>query len=550
MTMPGKGKQIAWTVPLALTIGAAVLLAAAALRGAEYDESYTLLLAAGTARPAWPGGVFTAGAARAVFDGRASLAGIARDLRATDVHPPLYFWLVAVWRDLVGHSLFAVRLLSVLCGVAALALVGAIARRARVSPVLAILLTVGCYGFAYTGAIARGFAVAQLLLLAGVWLALTAAPSTPPLREGVGGRGSGTTTAGIDPLPPPPPTRGGGGRLCLAGLSLGAATLANYLAVFVAGAVLLWVLRRSRQGVAAAAGFLLWLPADLWFYVAQRDSRPGQYPPFSFTGSLPRLVRYAAANLFGGLPLYVSDRLRPLVAAGVALFALLLVGLVVWRIRHIATPATRPLFLLAILATPVGLLLLGIVLGQTPIELRYLAYATPFGGLLLAGALASLPVSRRVPIGVALATLQIAALLGMLTRPETMQPARATAAAAAALVHDGVVLLPRGNDGVGVVGAFLNEAPRSLRIAIIESTDTGSTLRARAGDAPRVVLALIGVDASSRQTVAAMRVAFAHQPGWQRAGDGFNVIAYDRVREGDGNVLRRLHADQGGGTGR
>ncbi|HLB96326.1 MAG TPA: hypothetical protein VJK90_01625, partial [Acetobacteraceae bacterium] len=169
----------------ALLIGAGVLLATAALRGAEYDEGYTMLLAAGTPRPAWPAGVFTAAEARAVFAGHAGLGEIARDLRRTDVHPPLYFWTVAAWRWLAGPSLFGVRLLSVLCGVLALALVGGIAQVARVPPAGAILLTVGCYGFAYTGAIARDFALAQVLSLAGVWLALRADGGTmktpPPL---------------------------------------------------------------------------------------------------------------------------------------------------------------------------------------------------------------------------------------------------------------------------------------------------------------------------------------------------------------------------------
>jgi hypothetical protein len=44
-----------------------------------------------------------------------------------------------------------------------------------------------------------------------------------------------------------------------------------------------------------------------------------------------------------------------------------------------------------VLAPPVGLLLLDVIFNSTPIELRYLAFATPFPGLLLAGALASLP---------------------------------------------------------------------------------------------------------------------------------------------------------------
>src|SRR5580692_6942711 len=189
-TMHVNGKQIPWSVAAALLIGAGVLLATAALRGAEYDEGYTMLLAAGTPRPAWPAGVFTAAEARAVFAGHAGLGEIARDLRRTDVHPPLYFWTVAAWRWLAGPSLFGVRLLSVLCGVLALVLVGGSAGLARIPPAGAILLTVACYGFAYTGAIARDFSVAQALSLAGVWLALRADGGTrkvPASLEGLGG---------------------------------------------------------------------------------------------------------------------------------------------------------------------------------------------------------------------------------------------------------------------------------------------------------------------------------------------------------------------------
>ena len=108
---------------------------------------------------------------------------------------------------------------------------------------------------------------------------------------------------------------------------------------------------------------------------------------------------------------------------------------------------------------PVGLLLLGFVFDNTPIELRYLAFATPFIGLLLA----TLP---RGVCGVVLA-IQAASIAGLMTRPETMQPARATAVAAVALVGDGVVLVPRGNDGVGIVGAFAIEAPPRLRLLVL-----------------------------------------------------------------------------------
>ena len=47
---------VAWGGSLALSI-ALVLTTAAWLRGAEYDEQYTLFLTSGVARPDWPSSV-------------------------------------------------------------------------------------------------------------------------------------------------------------------------------------------------------------------------------------------------------------------------------------------------------------------------------------------------------------------------------------------------------------------------------------------------------------------------------------------------------------
>src|ERR1700722_15732300 len=155
---PLNQRQFLWT----LLPCAVVLCLGAWLRGAEYDEQYTLFLTSGVPRRDWPVTVFPAGLVRDIQAGHAGLAAIAHDLRVTDVHPPLYFWLVSLWRDVLGHALFVARLLSVLCGLGALALTGVIARTARVPPVPAIFLTLGCYGFAYTSVVARGFALALL----------------------------------------------------------------------------------------------------------------------------------------------------------------------------------------------------------------------------------------------------------------------------------------------------------------------------------------------------------------------------------------------------
>ena len=146
--------------------------------------------------------------------------------------------------------------------------------------------------------------------------------------------------------------------------------------------------------------------------------------------------------------------------------------MIVWRWRRGAEPARRALLAICAAAMPVGLLLLGLVFDNTPIELRYLAFATPFIGLLLA----TLP---RSVCGVVLA-IQAASIAGLMMRPETMQPARATAMAAAALVGDGVVLVPRGNDGVGIVGAFAIEAPPGLHMLVIGRDESaGADPRAR-----------------------------------------------------------------------
>ncbi|MGD0431563.1 MAG: glycosyltransferase family 39 protein [Acetobacteraceae bacterium] len=483
----------------------AVLLCLAAwLRGAEYDEQYTLFLTSGVVRPDWPATVFPAGLARELQSGTASFSEIADDLRVTDVHPPLYFWLVSIWRRVLGSDLFTARLLSVVLGLGSLTLVGAIARQAQVKPVWAMVLTVGFYGFTYTSVVARGFALAQLLLLGGVVGLLT-------------------------------------GRRCwhfvLAGALFGAATMSNYLAAFAAGACLVavgWnsrpfrlfnVMRGGRTPIhhviAAVLGFLVFVPADLWWFLAQRGSRRDQFPPFSLGRSLARLAARFAGDLLGGLPLYVPGAASAVVAAALGLLLLWLIARIVWRWRHIGNPRARSMFALGALGPAAGLLALGAIFNNTPIELRYLTFSTPFVGLLLAGVLGWRD-------GGVLLAVQAASIAGLMLAPQTMQPARATAQAAAAWVEDGVVLLPRGNDGVGVVGAFAIEAPPALPLLLIRPDDTPARILARVAPWHRVVLALLDQDASSHAASEAMRLALTTQD-WREVARGSNVAVYERT---------------------
>lgn len=171
---------------------------------------------------------------------------------------------------------------------------------------------------------------------------------------------------------------------------------------------------------------------------------------------------------------------------------------------------------LTALAPPLGLLALGIAFDNTPIELRYLAFAVPFVALLLAAALPR-------PAVAAVLAVQALSLAGMATRAETMQPQQAAAQGAAVLAgQHGVVLVPRGNDGVGVAGVFLLSASPGLFVMVVEKPPVEIP-------APRVVLALLELDRESRATSAALRAAFAADPCWRLAAEAANLRAFDRV---------------------
>ncbi len=407
-----------------LAFAGLVLAAIAWCRAPEYDEAYSIFLTAGHARPAWPSGVFTAGSVRTLYTGHASFAQIAHDLRTGDVHPPLYFWGLEVWRSITGPSWFAARLLSVLFTLAGLYLLARLAKAAEIPVYPALFLTLLSYGFAYTGIVARGFALAQLCNIAGVYLLfLAVAQKRWPLA-------------------------------LAAGAAFGAAWFTNYLSVFTACAALLWLLRtRPRLLPAALIGFLPLLPACAWFFLAQRHSRSGQFAAFSPPHALALLAKDSGAAIFGGLPLY-AGQFCTAVTLALAILLLICLGLA-WRRRH----PHAGLFALLTIAPPCGLFALGLAFGNTPIEIRYLAFSTPFLALTLAPALPRVLLASML-------SLQTAAIAGLAFAPATMQP-QARAAQRAAAYPNAVVGLPYGNDGVGIPGPFIAAAPDAMRLEIL-----------------------------------------------------------------------------------
>lgn len=510
---------------LVLLLAAVVLTGAATLRGIEHDEIYSVFVTGGIARPAWPDTVFSPAEARKPFLVQTGAADTARLLRETDVHPPLYFWALGAWRGLAGDGLFALRGLSVLFALAAILAWMVAAWRAALPPLAVGLATTLAYGFGYTGHVARGFALAHLLIAITVLAALEAQRGATRI---------GTAAAWA----------------ALAGLAAGFASFTNYLAVFPAAAVLAWMAlavpgwsRRLRIALTAGLPFLVVLGGALYFFLAQRESRTGQFDPFSLLPSVQRLAKFNAANLFGGLPLYVEGALSGVVGGALAVLLLAVVLAVACAWRRLG-PA-RWLWLGGALAPSAGLLALGAAFGNNPIELRYIAFAAPFAAALIGAAAAAwartAPRLAAAGLAVVLA-VQAAGTLGMALHPATQQPFRhALAALAPYLGERSVMLVPFADDGVGITGSLLREAPPHQKMLVLR-LDAAAAAADRAAGFSRAVLVGLGDRDGAKQArdaSAALRVDGAWRSlglAWRDARGGFAEV-FERAPLGRDPVL-------------
>ena len=266
--------------------------------------------------------------------------------------------------------------------------------------------------------------------------------------------------------------------------------------------------------------------------------------------------------MFGGLPLYVDGAGRGVIEAIVGLAALVLV----MRIVRAGSPtAERRLLLVAAAAPPAGLLALGAVFDNTPIELRYLSFGLPFIALVAAsashrpgfllhgtsGALrfldAKIPSSfgkvgcaprlwrpvlwiarhltRWNPSRAFILVLQSAGVAGLLLAPRTMQPARIAATEAARYADNALVLLPAGNDGVGIVGAFAIESAPNLPLLLVHPNDPPVSVPSRYR---RVILGLLAQDHDSLATLAVLHASVSG-PNWRRVAIGSNLEVYEKT---------------------
>jgi hypothetical protein len=278
-----------------------------------------------------------------------------------------------------------------------------------------------------------------------------------------------------------------------AGVAFGAASFTNYLAIFMALSSLAYAaIRHPGRAAAAALGLSLFLPADDYMYTAQAASRAGQFAPAT-PMAIITLARDSGAALFGGLPLYAGAA-APLVAVALAV---LLGGAA--RSAGRRTGARSGLLLDATAATPAGLLALGLIFHTTPLEIRYLAFSLPPAALLLSPAA---PAWRTVVLAG-----QAAAVAGLAFAPQTMQPQQRAAAASRAFSRENpLILLPYGNDGVGIPAQFMQGAAPDARVVLLRGQLPDLSAE------PHILLATIAIDARSRAQTAAAAQIFAADP--------------------------------------
>ncbi len=82
-------------------------------RAIWYDEAITLLETAGNAVPVWSAQPTPAASQKKLLVGSPTLGEVVSGLRETDVHPPVYYGLLSLWRRIAGNSIEVARLFSV-----------------------------------------------------------------------------------------------------------------------------------------------------------------------------------------------------------------------------------------------------------------------------------------------------------------------------------------------------------------------------------------------------------------------------------------------------
>ena len=359
-----------------LAVPFSLLVAGIFVQGIESDEAISLLMISGQATPDWPEGPFPAAVMQSFFRDRARFVPLLRDVRATDIHPPLH--LLTLWslHWFVGPNLILHRGLSLAAVVATLGVMVLIWRRDEEgissSLVPALLLALTLPATYYAATTARGYALVSLLLslaFLGVTLLAGRKSDGPALNAG-----QSLVIPGV------------------IGLATGLAILTHYLASFAAAVVgchALVALARRRNWrdivVMLAAGAV---PAVIacYFLFFQFGSRPNQFagfPGFSEMG-MQLFLKIFITTPVEGPPDTTLSLFRFIFFTLPVLILLILAGLVHRLFRDRDGRPVLGLALQVIVVHIMGLMVLAYLSDKTIHQARYLAVIWPFTVLVLA----------------------------------------------------------------------------------------------------------------------------------------------------------------------
>jgi hypothetical protein len=144
-------------------------------RAIWYDEAITLLETAGNADPTWSALPTPAATQKELMVGSPTLREVAAGLRETDVHPPLYYGLLSIWRQIAGESIETARLFSVLFSSATVVLLYLLLRasgfRRPFWPSLVYSLSSGAVHYGHE---ARNYTLAMFFVILAAFLAYLA----------------------------------------------------------------------------------------------------------------------------------------------------------------------------------------------------------------------------------------------------------------------------------------------------------------------------------------------------------------------------------------
>jgi hypothetical protein len=350
-----------------LFIAAAVRLPSVLSRSIWEDETVTLLQTAGYFSPPWPSEPAPAGALREqFFEGTPRLRQITAGLLSKDVHPPVYYWILSLWRRSFGYSLETARAFSLLCSLGTILALYALLRAGRFDrpliPTLVYALSTAAVDY---GADARAYALTSFLITCGAlcaYLASELAPRKPRLAE----------------------------AYALAMVACcGLAFDTNYLAIFPILVILAWFVRYL---------WAAWGPLTLIFpllvaligtvgvttLLAQLGARPGQRA--GFVGVIAEMISLLGLTLSViWIPKFIAkDQIRAFehVAVLAATYGawMILIGAAFVQLLRRWSDTNKKLWLLLLgLATvpPLGVFFLDLLFDKHLHHVRYLLLAGP-----------------------------------------------------------------------------------------------------------------------------------------------------------------------------